>query len=180
MKKLTPAPPYYGERLDDEEVERIWNDPEELMRWSIEQLDPEPDADAEWHSPYRVFCALVKKDLEGLKRLLAKHPEDAAEAIVLYAEFTFPKRDTGRPESGSTPAGLVHIINLDSAAVDYHQIGMIWQQLLGKRNRTKYPTRYDIAAKHRGVRPNQVKDYLDNPRRYRVALWFRKSTVKNP
>jgi hypothetical protein len=153
-------------RLDDVEIERIRNDPKERMRWTIEQLD----GDAEQHSPYLVFCALVQKDLEGLERMLAKHPEDAAFAILLYARRTFPKREGGgRPRRKETAADFMRIINLWLAVNDVRRIGVLWKQQLGeKRNRTKYPTRYDIAAKRRGLKRNPVKVHFEkNQYRYR-------------
>jgi hypothetical protein len=153
--------------LPEVDRERIRNDPEERMRWTIEQLD----GDAERHSPYLVFCALVQKDLEGLERMLAKHPEDAAFAILMYARRTFPKRGSGRPQRKSTAADFMRIINLWLAANDVHRIGVLWKQRLGEKKRN--PKCYDIAAKRRGLLPNQVKVHFEkNQYRYRNKSEF--------
>src|SRR5262245_530038 len=153
MTKHAPAPMYY-ERLPEKEIERIWNDTEELIRWTIAQLVGEPDPEP--HSPYRVFRTLVQKDdLEGFKRMLAKHPEDAAEAMLMYAELTFPKRDRGRPKRGSTAKDYVHQTNMALAVTDMHWIGVIWRQQLGKRRWKPFPKPIDIAAQLRGVTTKQ-------------------------
>jgi hypothetical protein len=158
-----------SELLPPEEIERLWNDPKELMRWTIEQLEGD-EPDAERHSQYRVFCALVQKDdLEGLKRMLAKHPEDAPDAILRYAKHTFLKHGQGRPKRKVTAADFMRNTDLWFAAIDVYRLVRIWKEGLGKRNRTKYPTRFDIAAKRRrGLKSNQVKTYFTkNQYRYR-------------
>jgi hypothetical protein len=147
------------ERLPRAEIKRIWDDPEELRRFTEEKLAADEHASKGWTcARYPMLRTLVEKDTDTFKRLCAEYPDEAPFAAVMYAEYT-RTRPHRRPKLEETIAGEDLSAKRALADLDLFRVRDIWFRFLGKRNRTNAPTAYQIAAERNGLTADQLKSY---------------------
>jgi hypothetical protein len=150
-------------------LQRIWDDPERLKWWTLEQLYGVDIRDLtledridimEEHSPHRQDKTDRAGGMGELRRGLLRIKQEDPEMFVQMMTDTpsywryVRKRPRGRPPGSA--------VGIAEAWAERARIRDIWRGTFGKSNRKDPPTAVDIAAWRHDFDPGELINYGKN------------------
>jgi hypothetical protein len=152
---------------------KIWDDPERLRAWTIEQLYATDLDEVPWifgvdcpdrHSPHqqhlnsREISAQIR---DGLLRCKHEDPELYLRIVGRseFLQWLMRKRRRGRPTG--------HVPGLAEAWEEVARIRKLWKRTFGRSLRKESPTAIEIAAERHSFEPRALNNYRKNKTRSR-------------
>jgi hypothetical protein len=152
----------------------IWNHPDRLRKWTIEQLqrlesdayphplpslldtpgDPRLTWDARYLAGERAADEQIRNELRRVKK---NRPEDYGSILSHNPELEgYLQSVRGRPKG--------HQAGLEQAWAEIARIRQLWQQAFGRSyiKGAGFPLAYEIAAERWDVTPEEIDNYRKN------------------